>query len=298
MTAGPGLPGTAGGAGGDAGAASPRGLLDRPAAAGLSMLEALDSLGGWVERRHAARRAAVPPSSRLSPYAGAVLGAGLVLAGLFSWGAVEGTTGASQWMTAPGAGNAEDAAETATAPVAAETATAPAAAGRVGVTATAAAPTVHESLVVVPGSMTGHPGWPEFVGSKTIDFPAHSTVVLTIYSFDTGSSPLAKGLPYDKVSGTVGGSETVNGTSTTHVVNAQLAHTFTVPGLGLNIAIPVAATPKKGQPLEPVVVTATFHLGKAGSYTWQCYAPCGTGANGEQGPMMTPGYMTGEVVVA
>jgi hypothetical protein len=161
-----------------------------------------------------------------------------------------------------------------------------------------AGPTVHESLVVVPGSMTGHPGWPEFVGSKTIDFPAHSTVVLTIYSFDTGSSPLAKGLPYDTVSGTVGGSETVNGTRTTHVVNAQLAHTFTVPGLGLNIPIPVAATPKKGQPLEPVVVTATFHLDKAGSYTWQCYAPCGTGANGEQGPMMTPGYMTGEVVVA
>jgi hypothetical protein len=161
-----------------------------------------------------------------------------------------------------------------------------------------AAPTVHESLVVVPGAMTGHPGWPQFVGSKTIDFPAHATVVLSIYSFDTGSSPLAKGLPYDKVSGTVGGSETVNGKSTSSIANAQLAHTFTVPGLRLNIPIPVAATPKKGQPLEPVVVTATFHLDKAGSYTWQCYAPCGSGANGEGGPMMTPGYMTGEVVVS
>jgi len=286
-----GLPGSADTSGGATSGVAPRGLVGRSAAAGLSMLAGLDSLGGWVEQRYAARRSVVPRSSRLSPYAGAVVGAGLALTGLFVWGAFEGTTGASQWMTAPGAGNAEDAAETVAAPAVASAVGGAASGG-------SAAPTVHESLVVVPGAMTGHPGWPQFVGSKTIDFPAHATVVLSIYSFDTGSSPLAKGLPYDKVSGTVGGSETVNGKSTSSIANAQLAHTFTVPGLRLNIPIPVAATPKKGQPLEPVVVTATFHLDKAGSYTWQCYAPCGSGANGEGGPMMTPGYMTGEVVVS
>jgi hypothetical protein len=159
------------------------------------------------------------------------------------------------------------------------------------------ATTVDESLVVLPGAMTGHPGWPEFVGSKTIQLPADATVVLTIYSYDTGPSPLAKGLPYDKVSGTVGGTETVNGSTVSSVANADLAHTFTVPGLGLNIAIPAAKAVKKGEPLTPTVVTATFTLHKAGTYTWQCYAPCGSGANGEGGPMMTPGYMTGKVVV-
>jgi hypothetical protein len=162
----------------------------------------------------------------------------------------------------------------------------------------ASSTTVHESLVVVTGAMLGHPGSPQFVGSSTVDIPAHATVVLTIYSYDDGSSPLAKGLPYDKVSGTVGGTETVDGKAVSSVENAQLAHTFTVPGLGLNMAIPVAPTPKKGQPQVPVVVTATFHLGKAGSYTWQCYAPCGSGANGEGGPMALSGYMTGKVVVA
>lgn len=156
--------------------------------------------------------------------------------------------------------------------------------------------TVHESLVILPGALTGRKGWPEFVDSADIDLPANATVDLTIYSFDTGPSPLPKGLPYDKVSGTIKGVETVNGTSVTSVPNATLAHTFTVPDLGLNIAVP-AATTAKGGVIDPAVVVASFHLSKKGTFTWQCYAPCGTGQNGMGGPMMTPGYMTGKVVV-
>ena len=163
--------------------------------------------------------------------------------------------------------------------------------------AASSALTVHESLVLLDGGMTGHSGWPEIVGSANIDLPANATVVLTIYSFDTGSAPLAKGLPYDKVSGTVGGTETVDGKTVTSVANADLAHTFTVPGLDLNLAIPVATSSKGGE-ITPAVVTASFHLAKKGSFTWQCYAPCGSGKGGMGGPMATPGYMTGKVNVA
>ena len=157
--------------------------------------------------------------------------------------------------------------------------------------------TVHESLVVLTGGMTDHPGWPQFVGGARINLPAHATVVLTIYSYDDGAAPLAKGLPYDKVEGTKGGTETVNGKTVSSIDNAKLAHTFTVPGMRLNIPIPVAPTVGKNDALVPEVVTATFTTGKAGTYTWQCYAPCGSGSSGDGGPMMAAGYMTGKVVV-
>jgi len=45
-------------------------------------------------------------------------------------------------------------------------------------------------------------------------------------------------------------------------------------------------------------VTRTFEVSKAGTYTWNCFAPCGTGANGMAGPMVTPGWMTGSFTVA
>jgi len=44
-------------------------------------------------------------------------------------------------------------------------------------------------------------------------------------------------------------------------------------------------------------VTFTLHTGKAGSYTFQCLDPCGTGSNGFEGPMVTRGYMIGTLTV-
>lgn len=158
-------------------------------------------------------------------------------------------------------------------------------------------PTVHESLVIVTGGMTGHSGWPEYVGSKRIDFPAHTKVVLTIYSFDDGAAPLAKSLQiYDKVAGTLGHTETVDGKKVSSVPNKDVAHTFTVPGIGLNLAVPAAKTSKSGE-ITPTVVTASFVTEKEGTFTWQCYAPCGSGKGGMSGAMATPGYMTGKVVI-
>ena len=176
--------------------------------------------------------------------------------------------------------------------MAASSAAVPAAKARSG-----AGVTVHESLVLLDGGMTGHAGDPEIVGGSKIDWPAGATIVLTIYSYDTGSAPLAKGMPYDKALGTVGGTETVNGKTVTSVANADLAHTFTVPGLGLNLAIPTASSTKKGA-ITPAVVTASFHLTKKGSFTWQCYAPCGSGKDGMEGAMTVSGLMTGKVDVS
>jgi hypothetical protein len=157
--------------------------------------------------------------------------------------------------------------------------------------------TVYERLVILDGSMTGHPGWPEFVGSKVVELPAHARVVLTIDSFDTGTAPLANSLRiYDKVEGTLGGTETVNGKVTRSIPNGDVAHTFTVPGIGLNLVVPAASSTKSGA-ITPAEVTASFLTNKTGSFTWQCYAPCGSGKSGMQGPMATPGFMTGKVVI-
>ncbi|HKJ96813.1 MAG TPA: hypothetical protein VJ944_03635, partial [Thermoplasmataceae archaeon] len=67
----------------------------------------------------------------------------------------------------------------------------------------------------------------------------------------------------------------------------NVAHTFTVSGLNLNIPIPPSS-----------VVHANLYINGAGTYHWQCQAPCGSGSNGWSGAMATAGWMTGTVVVS
>ncbi|MDA8346691.1 MAG: hypothetical protein M0Z66_14660 [Thermaerobacter sp.] len=158
--------------------------------------------------------------------------------------------------------------------------------------ASAAAPAVHYHFYmnVVTGGMTGKPGWPQFLpGNFTL--PANADVTVTVTSFDDGAAPVPA--VYGKVSGTVGNAETVNGQSVSTVDPQQVAHTFTVSGLKLNVPIPVAASAQ-----SPSVVTFTFHTPKAGTYTWQCEAPCGSGTAGWGGPMATSGYMTGTMTIS
>lgn len=135
----------------------------------------------------------------------------------------------------------------------------------------------------VPGTITGKDGWPRYSPSD-ITVPAGKKVTLVITNYDDVATPLTTGLPYNRV---MGGSETVDGARVSYVSNKTIAHTFTVTGLGLNIAIPKAPTGGS------VTVTFTFTARKAGTYTWQCYSPCGSGNNGTAGPMMTNGFMQG-----
>lgn len=152
--------------------------------------------------------------------------------------------------------------------------------------------TVHESMTILTGSMIKHSGWPMF-SPADLTLPKDATVILTIYNYDDGTAPLNSGSLFANVQG---GTETVNGSAVTSIPAANISHTFTVPGLSLNIPIPPAPTPgASGR--TPTIVTFTFKTTKAGTYTWQCEAPCGTGSTGMGGPMVTPGYMMGSLVV-
>ncbi|MHB1612699.1 MAG: cupredoxin domain-containing protein [Sulfobacillus sp.] len=154
----------------------------------------------------------------------------------------------------------------------------------------AAAVATARSMTILTGKMDGKPGWPEFTPSVWTA-PQGSTVTLTIVSHDDGTAPLTSSSPYIKVSGTTTGSELVDGQAVTTVNAQNVAHTFTVPGLGINLPIPVAPTG------GTITVKATFKLPKSGTFNWQCEAPCGTGSTGWGGPMITPGYMEGSVNV-
>ncbi len=152
--------------------------------------------------------------------------------------------------------------------------------------------TVTESMKVLTGAMDGKPGWPKFTNES---WTVHKgdTVVLRITNYDDGPAPLSgEQAQLSAVRGTVDGTETVNGKTMTSMSPADVSHTFTVIGLGLNVPIPPA--PSGGS----VTVVARFVAGRTGSFVWQCYAPCGTGPNFTGGAMSVSGWMTGEVRVA
>ncbi len=167
-------------------------------------------------------------------------------------------------------------------------------------TSTTTAPaTVNLSWEVVNGGNAQHSTWPFFSQDgknpfpATLTLPANTLVTVTIKNYDDGGGQVPA--PYAKVTGTVGNTETVNGQQeTSFKADGVIAHTFTVPGLNLNIPLPAAASAS-----SPAVVVATFKTpAKAGTYTWQCYQPCGTGSAGWGGTMATAGWMTGSIQIS
>ncbi len=132
----------------------------------------------------------------------------------------------------------------------------------------------------------GPHGWPTYTLSQ-LKLPDHAIIHLTIVNNDNGGSALAG--PFGRPEGLIG-PERVNGKAI-EMSSSIVAHTFTVPALGLNIVVPAA--PNHGT----VTVEATFRVTRAGTFRWQCMAPCGTGGTGWSGPMATVGYMTGNVEV-
>lgn len=314
----------------------PHRQLELLVGAGMGILAALDTLGGHVIAWRAERRLAAAGKNRISATSAMVLAGVAALVVLFAWGAVGNLGGENAWLTAGPAGASAAAAAampatsapTAAVTTAARTSTSQiakasrkahttmnkhtvakllVAGGTAGATlagaAALAAPAgaavpaarhhaskvVHETLVIQD---SGREGWPEYKGAANVKLPKDATVVLTIKSHDDGAASLPKNVIfYDKVMGTVGTKETVDGKSVTEVSNKVISHTFTIADLGINLPIPAAPTGKV------VTVQATIHTGKAGTYTWQCYAPCGTGKGDMHGAMDTAGYMKGSVVI-
>ena len=150
---------------------------------------------------------------------------------------------------------------------------------------------VSESMVIETGKMDGRPGWPRYTHASW-NVREGETVTLRITSYDDGTAPpTGAQTMYDQVRGTIGGSETVDGRSLSSVPNGEVAHTFTVVGLGLNLPIPAAPTGGS------VTVVARFVASRPGTFVWQCYAPCGSGPNSMGGAMSTKGWMEGTVGV-
>ncbi len=134
--------------------------------------------------------------------------------------------------------------------------------------------------------------------SAQINLPANRLIKLVIINYDDGNASLNV-LNDNKVSGTADGSifvasnDNVNssqgtsgivvkgGQTLTSVPADQVAHTFTIPTLNLNVPVPLSST-----------VVAYFTVTKAGSYLWLCETACGDAA------MSTPGWMTGSVVAS
>ncbi len=162
-----------------------------------------------------------------------------------------------------------------------------------GGTAGASAPShVTEVMkILTTGKLTGSGEQPKITNSA---WTVHKgqTVTIKIISYDDGAAPLmGKYMKYTSVKGTSNGKEVAGGKTVSNVSDINVSHTFTIVGLGFNMPIPVAPTGKS------IVVTATFKPTKTGTFTWNCFAPCGTGTVGMNGAMKTAGWMTGKVKV-
>ncbi|MGZ3672803.1 MAG: hypothetical protein ACXVCO_00695 [Ktedonobacterales bacterium] len=147
-------------------------------------------------------------------------------------------------------------------------------------------------LPVKPGGPAND--WPAYIATSPTALPANTVVTVTIRNFDVGNDAVSPGSPLLNVQGTTSGAAVADGKSYTSLNANHISHTFTIPQLHLNVPIP-------GDPVgdaNNVTVTFSFRTPeKPGTYTFQCFVPCGTGSNGFDGPMATLGYMRGIVTV-
>lgn len=147
-------------------------------------------------------------------------------------------------------------------------------------------------LPVRPGGPADN--WPAYMATSPTALPANADVTVTIRNFDVGDDSVPANSPILQVQGTTTGNATADGKSYTKLDAAHISHTFTIPQLRLNVPIPGDPVGNSNQ----VTVTFTFHTpAKAGTYTFQCLVPCGTGDAGFDGPMATLGFMRGTVTV-
>ena len=159
-------------------------------------------------------------------------------------------------------------------------------------TASAAQPERHvqAKLNIIVNQPGYQQDWPAY-SPNNLAVPANSLVTITLHDYDLGlDSPLPKGTPFATVQGTVGGVAYRNGQAYSSLAPAKIAHTFTIPQLHINVPLP-------GDGKESDTISFTFHTGKAGTYLFQCFDPCGTGSSGFEGPMAAKGYMVGTLTV-
>jgi hypothetical protein len=150
----------------------------------------------------------------------------------------------------------------------------------------------HVNLDIVINQPGMQKDWPGYAPNHLV-VPANSIVTVTLRDYDLGDTPLPANSPFTTVQGTIGSSAKVDGKAYSSLAPEKVAHTFTISQLHINVPLPGDAP--KGAAYD--TITFTFHTGKAGTYTFQCFDPCGTGSTGWMGPMMTKGYMMGTLSV-
>jgi hypothetical protein len=157
--------------------------------------------------------------------------------------------------------------------------------------------TGHLYMVIATPDMLGTEDMPAYIPAYPT-IPSNATVRVEIVNFDD-ATPLTGALaPFARVTGTVGDTITVtaldptqpNTSGSPQVFSAldpqKVSHTFTVARLGINV------------PVAPKARTIfTINTAEAGTYSWRCNDPCGTGANGWMGAMARSGYMMGKLTV-
>jgi hypothetical protein len=150
------------------------------------------------------------------------------------------------------------------------------------------------------------PSTGKWVQDTTWKLPANTVIDMTILQYDSGS-PL-RNQEWGQVQGTIGGTASLNGTSFS-VYNSNtgngVGHTFAVPALGLSVPLignSSSATLCGSAPCMTSsphnTITFSFKTPGPGSYSWQCFVPCGLGyLFGNGGPMSTLNYMGGQLEV-
>ena len=89
--------------------------------------------------------------------------------------------------------------------------------------------TYPDSLEGVHGANGGpHPDWVTYSNDNVV-VPPNTTVDVTINQYDTGGN--VNNQFFDNVIGTIGGTDTVNGKTETHVAYGDVGHTFTMRGI-------------------------------------------------------------------
>jgi len=157
-------------------------------------------------------------------------------------------------------------------------------------------PTTGSSTHLAMDIVTNQPGmpkdWPAFSPSNLV-VPANSLVTITIRDYDLGNTAMPQDSPFTTVQGTADTSATADGRMYSSLAADKIAHTFTIPQLNVNVPLPGDGMNGK----DYNTVAFTFRTGAAGTYTFRCFDPCGTGPMGMMGPMMTQGYMIGTLTV-
>ena len=149
-----------------------------------------------------------------------------------------------------------------------------------------------------------HPTWVGYLPTTTFKVPANSIVTVVIDQEDTPSG--LRNPFWAKAQGIIGGTfhmkyyddqgNPQEGDFSTLDDPANAAHTFAIPDLG--VFVPLEGLNASAPATGFNQITFSFRVGKAGTYRWQCFVPCGSGTiYGNGGPMQTVGYMGGFLVV-